>query len=168
MMHMDSDCYNAAALVQLIELGLQAEHEWTTDDLKDILEHLLGTNVPAEALPDSIKSLSLPSEHDRGGNRSISFRTVLISPHASIDVLRSVKDYFKRMCYGSNESLPLKVSTAMYYGVLSAAWVHHGVWISSVDPHSMQDSFSWILKQPWVDSDLHALIAAALEKMAGA
>lgn len=165
-MSMDSDWYNPVILAELLEIGRHREPTWSAEDLEQILEHQLDMELPEKLLPYLAKnSHANPMGSDIV--HSHTFRQIIFSADASIDVLRSIKEYFKNLRHSTNHSLPTEVSTALYYAILAAAWIHLDTWISSVDPMSAQDGLIWLQQQPWIGGDLHQLYAAALQQIAG-
>ncbi|QNN21729.1 hypothetical protein HED60_05410 [Planctomycetales bacterium ZRK34] len=155
---MDSDWFNAAALADLLESGRSDKAEWSDNDLTQILEHQLDTTIPAELSP----ILAEGSLASRSRAQSLTFRDLIFTDTVSVQVLKAVKNHFKKLHHSDNHSLPPEISTALYYAAIAAAYVFHKVEITSAELSSVQSGMAWLCKQSWINSDLHALYTATV------
>ena len=159
---------NARQKKQLLELGLNKEHETTNrkshEDSVNILLDLLGTKLPlepalAEALPfmlqaisDELAVLSGPALGD-----------YLTNPKTSPIVLRQIKNYTKAK--GSMTSNPLQGQAirAIYHAAIAAGLVFHEIKISGHSYQTLGDTFAVLDRKYWIPVSLRKLFHKARE-----
>lgn len=141
----------AASYGDLLASALSPEIEWSEQDLRDILDHVLATSlthllvdvpvVPAETVGDYFSN-----------------------PDASMDTLMRLKSFAKSCRSDLEGQLPKPIATVLYFASLAAAQVRHGRAETTLESEGLCEGYRWMTSCGWVSADLKTLASQAIER----
>jgi len=153
-------------LARLLETGLSDGHlppaQRQIHGKAQLLEAMLTGTLPfdtatADALPAIVGRLCkdlLPLEGKSVGE-------ALLDPGSKVEVLKRIKEYGKRIGQRERTEAEHAAGTAVYYGAIASALVHHDERITSHSYEYLRDAFRNLSGQPWVPGPLSRLLADA-------
>lgn len=120
---------------------------WLPTELGPILAHQL--DVPLSEIVEQ----RLPETQQSG---SQNLRTLFANASPPIDLLKQLKDFFKRASVDESESLPREVATVLYIAILCLAR-NVGATLTRLDDAALADRVDWASSRRWLEPILARL-----------
>ncbi len=92
---------------------------------------------------------------------SASLGRLLTDPNTDVEVLTKIHDLQKQAAQAAETQARREAATAIYYGAIAAALVHHNRRITRFSCTSLRDAFTAMLETGWVAPDLADLFQKA-------
>jgi hypothetical protein len=152
-----------ARLAGLFEIGSGKPAGWADDELSDIFSHQLRAPLLTDLKPPAaqLESLGLANLSPDGPPLT-TFGDLLAHPSPTLPLLQLAKDFAKTADNRLEGPLPSPVAVALYYAIIAAALVTHGVKITEIDNAALQNGLEWLQKQHWITSGTRQLAGRAL------
>ena len=136
---------------------------WSEEDLAAMLRQQLGSSLADELVPGGwMDAATLGRLAEPVG--IVTFRDVFTRPGGR-ELLEAVKEYAKDVREDSQLTAPIR--RVLYFAVLAVARVRLGAEISRLGEGDVAGGFRWCLEQPWLESEMRAIIAIGLESLPG-
>ena len=140
-------------------------HEWSPQELKEMLRHQL-----AAPLQLSLGALSAEVTHqakEAAVDPLLTLDQLLSDVHPPVELLKLVKR-FAKMCMRDRENpLPSEIVMLLYYASIAASLIRLDHPISELAPASLGRGLTWLSTQEWVTDDLRTLLQRGLEHVRG-
>jgi hypothetical protein len=162
-----SDEAPPASLAQLIELDIQPQRVWRSDELGAIVRHELSLPLQVAVGELSVGGIPPMLPTDAGINY-VSLGALLHHPAPSLELLQLIKEASKAARNDSSSHLPEEVSAILYALAIAAALLRYGRKITSMTPAALRGFFSWAMQRPWIDSASRTLIRDADQRLVAA
>ncbi|MDP2897086.1 MAG: hypothetical protein Q8Q12_11105 [bacterium] len=153
-------------LVRLLAIGLEKnDGENNLGDMRtpaDELRDMLGAKLPL----DPAKSDSLPAILKRPCDEMLSaygqtIGYLLLSPKTDLNVIRTLKDYFKELVSRRPPNAKQAAAIVVYYAAIASALVFHRQKISRHSYDKLHQAYTELEQKPWVPSELKCLFEKA-------
>jgi len=158
----------ANKLAALLATGEERARLWRPDELAAIFRHQISTPMLVDLGgfdPRSAARLKLVSETQ--GLLLKSFADLLQHPTPPVELLEVVKNFAKANLDQPESGLPAEIASALYYLCIAAALGRRDARISQLPNADLRRGLSYTREQTWLDEPARALLALALEKIAG-
>ena len=169
---MDTDTtygLKADQLINLLSMGADKElfcneTMHSDEEIKAFFKSLYYRKIPKESsIVDSI--LIYLRESKSFGKLIINYSLgdILTNPETTIDLLRAIKDYSKKIYQSTISEGENSIAVAIYYSAIASGLVCHGMKISEHTYNSLKDAFKNLMDQPWVFPEIRKLFSDAHE-----
>ena len=156
-------------LADLLSIGLVKDsfsnHAMNSDDeIKRFFQLLLKRKIPKEAcLVDAI--MLFLREDKVYSNRIInhSLGELLTNPKTEIDLLKTIKDYSKKIYQSTISKGENSIAIAIYYAAIAGGLVYHDIKISEHNYNTLKSAFSNLMQRPWITTEIKHLFSQAYE-----
>ena len=157
---------NPQALSTMLEFREVYRHQWSPQELADMLRHQLAAPLhvslgalSAEAA-DEIRKAQPPVDP------LLTLGQLLHHEHPPVELLRLVKR-FAKMCRCDPENpLPSEIVMLLYHASICSALVTAKQSISDLTPAAMKRGLSWLSCQIWIDEATRSLLKRGLDQIA--
>ncbi len=155
-------------LARLLAIGLEKDdgenNPADTRTPAEELRHILGAKVTL----DPAKSDSIPAILKRPCDEMLSacgqtIGYLLLSPETDLNVIRTLKDYFKELVSRRPPNAKQAASIVLYYAAIASALVFHRHKISHHSYEKLNEAFAQLNEKPWIATELKALLKRAQE-----
>lgn len=144
-----------------IQLLAQNQGDWSVDDLKSVLDHLLEQPVSRYLTPP--RSAAEP-------DRTLRIKELVVdgahADESSLEKIKRLKNYFKAPAQEGSEAsvLPREIIVTVVF-LLIGSFVSKGgvrVEITTIEPTELAQSLESIAAKPWVERELADVLRAAI------
>jgi hypothetical protein len=159
---------NSRALSTMLEFHEVYRHDWTPQELQEMLHHQLAAPLHLSLGP---LSGEVAQEINKAGpaiDPLLTLGQLLHHPRPPVGLLRLVKR-FAKLCRSDRENpLPPEIVMLLYYTSITAALVKAKQSISGLTPVALKRGLSWLSSQSWVDEQTRSLLKEGLNYVAEA
>ena len=157
-------------LAGLLSIGIEADPsesgELISDEqIRDAFASLMQRQVPCDAtIIDSI--LIFLGENDRYGKHlsGHSLCDILIDPATELDLLKTIKDYSKKIYQTTVSRGENSMAAAIYYAAIAAGLVHYDMKISGHSWQTLKTAFYDLVGKSWMLPQLATLLEQAYKR----
>jgi hypothetical protein len=89
------------------------------------------------------------------------FGSLLKNPQIDLLVIRKIKDYSKKLVRSAKSQAEHDAATAIYFAAIAAALLYHDVKITKFSYRNLEESFSALINQKWISTDMTGLFSKA-------
>ena len=158
----------AKELAALMATGEEGARLWRPDELAAIFKHQISAPIQVDLGSfDPLTASRLKTISEAQGLLLRSFADLLHHSTPPVELLNLVKDFAKANLDHPESGLPSEIASALYYTSIASALVHLDTRISKLPDADLQRGLSWTREQAWLDEKTRALLAQALDKIAG-
>jgi len=121
----------------------------------ELLHDRLAENLPTD--PALVKSTPVIREHESQTLEQLageSIKGLLLNSKANILVIKSVKDYCKKLTKGAKSKFEHDTAVVIYYLAIASALLFHDKKITTYSYKSLADSFSKLIAEGWLPKDI--------------
>jgi hypothetical protein len=151
------------SLSTLLQFDDIHRHQWSAQDLQDMLQHQL-----AAPLHLGLGPLSAEVTHQlRAGpeplNPRMTLRELLRHEHPPLELLKLIKRFAKICRRNPENPLPSEIVMFLYYGSITVALLRLNESISELTDRSLIRGLKWLHVQVWMSQDMRSLLQEGLE-----
>ncbi|MFQ5495688.1 MAG: hypothetical protein ACE5EX_09950 [Phycisphaerae bacterium] len=160
------DQSDPASLARLLEVSNGNDVLWRPEELAAILRHQLAAPIEYDlSAMGRDKAHKLRTSAASKGLLLKSFADLLHHPHPPLELLAMTKQFAKAARADPKSSVPVEITTLLYYACIAAALVRCRERITGLDDAAIKEGFEWGRTQPWVDEATAGLFTAGLEAL---
>ncbi len=163
MSHKDLHHAGADTLAQVMRLGQSHHVEWAPDDLAQMLEHLLSSDLALELTSLDQVSAEMISQVASSGDRPLqTIRDVLTDPNPPHQLLNWLKQYARTKSARHSGPLPTPVASVLYFASIVSARLRCQTTLTTFDDATVIEAIRWALDQSWLEPTLTSLFQDGL------
>lgn len=125
---------------------------WTDKDYRGLLRHQL--DAP---LKDDLGALFADAADIVKKEKTTTFGALLADASPSVDLLRMVRHFAKKMGARGDDIYPAALAKIIYFAAIAAAEIHAHARISRLSDTELAAGYRWASNQEWVDPTLKKL-----------
>lgn len=141
-----------------------AEEQTDSDQRKaELLQDLLAETLPVEAFTGNLSKQLTTLCHIFGIGSEESVRDLLSNPKTDVNLLRVIRDYFKKKSKSANSEAERDVVNTIYYAAIAYALVVHNLKITKFSYKDLHKAFTLFANVQWIPPVLSGLFGKACE-----
>lgn len=156
-------------LADLLSIGLDknlsGNHVMNSDDeIKRFFQLLLKRKIPMEA--GIMDAIMLFLREDKVYSNQIinhSLGELLTNAKTEIGLLKTIKDYSKKIYQSTVSKGENSIAIAIYYAAIAGGLVYHDTKISEHNYNALKSAFSNLMQRPWITAEIKHLFSRAYE-----
>lgn len=153
-------------LARLLAIGLEGtaaqEHLLAGRTLAELLEEMLAGELPLDpAMLDSLPAVLNRPCHELLAVAGRALSDLLLNPETDLAVIKTLKDYAKKLVRRAGPEAKQAAATAIYYTAIASALVHHEQKITRHSYEKLNEAYADLEQKPWIPSELKDLFGKA-------
>lgn len=161
------DTNASVVLARIFDVSTAENFDWQPADMAGLLLHQLAAAWRPLLCEDASVARHLPPAGSiTGTNEPVTFADLFAAPRPPVVVLNAVKRWSKHLATGPLKSLPLEITTVLYYATIAAGLVRHQHRITTSDDAALLHGFNRLLSCSWLTADLRQLFSEARQDIA--
>jgi len=157
------------SLATLMEVGVGHPRLWRPEELAAIFRHQMSAPVLVDLGGfDPATAAKLRTLSEAHGLLLKSFAELFRHPSPPLELLELTKNFAKANLDHPESTLPGDIASALYYASIATALVRLNERISQLKDEDLRRGLALVKEQAWIDEEIRALLAKAIEKLPAA
>ena len=145
------------------EAGVAKEHVDSDQRKAELLQDKLAETLPVEAFARHVSKQLTNLCHIFGISSEESVRDLLSNPRTDVNLIRLIRDYFKKNSKCAKSEAERDVVNTIYYAAIAYALAVHNVKITKFSYKDLHKAFNIFINVEWIPPVLSDLFGKARE-----